>query len=132
MILDGEPSASGLQEIYLRTGLGASSQLHNRIRTRVTQALGRCTRDESDYSVVVVLGDKLIQRCCTKTLTQGMHPELQAEIAFGLDNSTEHTTADFVELAEALLDRVPDWQAAEQDIRKRRNLLSKSPDSTNA
>jgi hypothetical protein len=130
MILDGEPSASGLQEIYLRTGLGASSQLHNRIRTRVTQALGRCTRDESDYSVVVVLGDKLIQRCCTKTLTQGMHPELQAEIAFGLDNSTEHTTADFVELAEALLNRVPDWQAAEQDIRKRRNSLSKSPDST--
>ena len=71
MILDGEPSASGLQEMYIRTGLGASSQLHNRIRTRITQALGRCTRDESDYSVVVVLGDKLTQRCCTTSFTQG-------------------------------------------------------------
>lgn len=130
MILDGEPSASGLQEMYLRTGLGASSQLHNRIRTRVTQALGRCTRDESDYSVVVVLGDKLTQRCCTNTLTQGMHPEIQAEISFGLDNSTDHTTEDFVELAEALLNRVPEWQEAEQEIRKRRDASSKIPDPT--
>jgi len=130
MILDGEPSASGLQEMYMRTGLGASSQLHNRIRTRITQALGRCTRDESDYSVVVVLGDKLTQRCCTTSFTQGIHPELQAEIGFGLDNSTDHETADFVELAETLLKRLPDWQQAEQDIRKRRDSFSKIPDST--
>ncbi|PSB34716.1 hypothetical protein C7B69_05970 [filamentous cyanobacterium Phorm 46] len=130
MILDGEPSASGLQEMYIRTALGASSQLHNRIRTRITQALGRCTRDESDYSVVVVLGDKLTQRCCTTSFTQGIHPELQAEIAFGLDNSNDHETADFVELGETLLKRVPDWQQAEQDIRKRRDSCSKIPDST--
>ena len=58
MVLDGEPSVSGLQEFYMRTGLGASSQLHNRIRTRITQALGRCTRDESDYSAVFVLGNR--------------------------------------------------------------------------
>jgi len=130
MILDGEPSASGLQEFYLRTCLGISSQLHNRIRTRITQAMGRCTRDESDYSVVVVLGDKLTQRCCTTSFTQGIHPELQAEIAFGLENSTDHTTVDFVELSEALLNRVPEWQEAEQDIRKRRDSLSKVSDST--
>jgi hypothetical protein len=130
MILDGEPSASGLQEMYMRTGLGAYSQLHNRIRTRVTQALGRCTRDESDYSVVVVLGDKLTQRCCTTSFTQGIHPEIQAEIAFGLDNSKEHETVDFVELAETLLKRLPDWQEAERDIRKRRDSFSKILDST--
>ena len=130
MILDGEPSASGLQEMYIRTGLGASSQLHNRIRTRITQALGRCTRDESDYSVVVVLGDKLTQRCCTTSFTQGIHPELQAEIAFGLENSNDNETADFVELGETFLKRVPDWQEAEKDIRNRRDSCSKIPDST--
>lgn len=132
MILDGEPSASGLQEMYMRTGLGASSQLHNRIRTRVTQALGRCTRDESDYSVVVILGDKLTQRCCTNSFTQGMHPEIQAEIAFGLDNSRDEDDepADFVGLSEALLKRVPEWQEAEQSIRNRRDSFSKIPDST--
>lgn len=132
MILDGEPSASGLQEMYMRTGLGASSQLHNRIRTRITQALGRCTRDESDYSVVVVLGDKLTQRCCTTSFTQGIHPELQAEIAFGLENSTDLETVNFVEIAETLLKRLPDWPEAEQDIRKRRDSCSKIPDSTTA
>ena len=130
MILDGEPSASGLQEMYMRTRLGASSQLHNRIRTRITQAMGRCTRDESDFSVVIILGDKLTKRCCTKTFTQGMHPELQAEIAFGLDNSTDHVTEDFVELSDAFLNRVPDWQEAEQDIRKRRDSFEKVSDST--
>ncbi|NES03583.1 MAG: DEAD/DEAH box helicase family protein [Okeania sp. SIO2F4] len=107
MILNSEPSASGLQELYLRTGLGASSQLNNRIRTRITQAMGRCTRDESDYSVVVVLGDKLTERCCTSKVTKGMHPELQAEISFGLDNSTDRTAEDFVELAEEFLTQTP-------------------------
>jgi Helicase C-terminal domain/Type III restriction enzyme, res subunit len=130
MILDGEPSASGLQEIYMRTRLGASSQLHNRIRTRITQAMGRCTRDESDYSVVVILGDKLTKRYCTKTFTQGMHPELQAEIAFGLENSTDYTIKDFAELSEAFLHRVAEWQEAEQDIRRRRGSFEKVSDST--
>ena len=140
MILDGEPSASGLQEFYLRTGLGASSQLHNRIRTRITQALGRCTRDESDYSVVVVLGDKLTQRCCTKTLTQGMHPELQAEIDFGLYNSTDNSPEDFVELAKLFLKRQPhqepneeekdQQEKLEKDIRRKRDSFIKIPDPT--
>ena len=130
MILDGEPSASGLQEMYMRTRLGASSQLHNRIRTRITQAMGRCTRDESDYSVVVILDDKLTKRCCTKTFTQGMHPELQAEIAFGLNNSRDYATADFVELSEALLNREPEWQEAEKEIRKQRDSFEKVSDST--
>ncbi|OYQ68365.1 hypothetical protein B9G53_00085 [Pseudanabaena sp. SR411] len=130
MVLDGEPSASGLQEMYMRTRLFASSQLYNRIRTRITQAMGRCTRDESDYSVVIILDDKLTKRCCTKNFTQGMHPELQAEISFGLQNSMDYTTSDFVELSEAFLNRVPEWQEAEQDIRKQRDSFEKTPDST--
>ncbi|MGJ3254044.1 MAG: DEAD/DEAH box helicase family protein [Elainellaceae cyanobacterium] len=130
MVLDGEPSASGLQEMYMRTRLGVSSQLQNRIRTRITQAMGRCTRDESDYSIVVVIGDKLTKRYCTKTFTQGIHPELQAEIAFGLDNSTDYETSDFVELSEAFLNSDPAWQEAEQDIRKRRDAFEKVSDST--
>jgi Type III restriction enzyme, res subunit/Helicase C-terminal domain len=130
MILDSEPSASGLQELYLRTGLGASSQLQNRIRTRVTQALGRCTRDESDFSVVLILGDKLTQRCCTRTLTQGMHPEIQAEIEFGLENSTDRAPEDFIELSDLFLSRSSDWLVAEQDIRKKRDLAVRLPDAT--
>ena len=130
IVLDGEPSASGLQEIFMRTRLGAYSQLQNRIRTRITQAMGRCTRDESDYSVVVIVGDKLTKRCCTRIFTQGMHPELQAEITFGLENSTDHTMLDFVELSEALLNHDVDWQVAEQEIRKLRDSSTKILDQT--
>ena len=114
----------------MRTRLGAYSQLQNRIRTRITQAMGRCTRDESDYSVVVILGDKLTKRCCTRIFTQGMHPELQAEITFGLENSTDHTMLDFVELSEALLNHDVDWQVAEQEIRKLRDSSTKILDQT--
>jgi hypothetical protein len=130
MILDGEPSASGLQELYIRTRLGISSQLNNRIRTRITQAMGRCTRDESDYSVVIILGEKLVKRFCTRTFTQGIHPELQAEIAFGLDNSTDNQAEDFVDLVQAFLSRSSDWHDAEKDIRKRRDESEKILDST--
>jgi Rad3-related DNA helicase len=59
IVLEGMPTGSGLQEKYLVTRLGSSSQLRNRIRTRVTQAMGRCTRNESDYAIVELLGNKL-------------------------------------------------------------------------
>ncbi|MGD1907282.1 MAG: hypothetical protein ACFB0C_15035 [Leptolyngbyaceae cyanobacterium] len=78
----------------------------------------------------MIIGDKLTKRYCTKTFTQGIHPELQAEIAFGLDNSTDYETSDFVELSEAFLNSDPAWQEAEQDIRKRRDAFGKVSDST--
>jgi hypothetical protein len=129
IVLEGMPTGSGLQEKYLINRLGVSSQLRNRIRTRVTQAMGRCTRDESDYSIVILLGDDLTKWCCTEINTQGMHPELQAEIAFGLDNSTNLKTNDFVELGEAFLNQSSDWDNAEDNIRELRDSLDKQSDN---
>lgn len=136
VVIEGMPSGSGLQEKYLATRLGVSSQLRNRIRTRITQAMGRCTRDESDYAIVILLGDDLTKWCCTQTNTQGMHPELQAEIAFGISNSTDDldnseklTSDDFVELSEMFLKKLSDWDEAEKDIRERRDSFSKISDN---
>lgn len=129
IVLEGMPTGSGLQEKYLVTRLGSSSQLRNRIRTRVTQAMGRCTRNESDYAIVIFLGDDLTKWCCTETNTKGMHPELQAEIAFGLENSTNLATNNFVELGEAFLSQSSEWDNAEEDIRQRRDSLLKISDN---
>lgn len=54
----GLPGGMSLQERYLIERVGAKAQFQDRIRTRVTQAMGRCTRDEGDT-----------QSCCSCRLT---------------------------------------------------------------
>lgn len=56
-VLDGMPSGAHLQERFLSETLLAGRVLRERLRTRVVQGAGRCTRGLSDHSVVVVLGD---------------------------------------------------------------------------
>ena len=44
VVLDGLPDAAHLQETFLAARVRASSALEERIRTRVVQGAGRCTR----------------------------------------------------------------------------------------
>jgi hypothetical protein len=132
MLLYSLPTGANLQEGYMVYRLNATSQLRDRIRTRVTQALGRCTRDESDYSVVIVDGNDLLKWFCTKENTAGMHPELQAEIAFGLENSENRSTSDLIALSQALLCQTEDWENADADLKYRRNECVKSRDASAA
>lgn len=129
MALVGSPAGAGLQEHYLLNRLGAVTQLRDRIRTRVTQAMGRCTRDEGDYSIVLMMGNELLKWCCTQSNTNGMHPELQAEIAFGLENSSDRTMPEVLELSKHFLGQTEDWQAANENIVERRSSISKVKDA---
>jgi Type III restriction enzyme, res subunit/Helicase C-terminal domain len=128
MLVYSLPTGANLQEAYMVHRLNAVAQLRDRIRTRITQAVGRCTRDESDYSVVIVDGNDLLKWFCTKENTAGMHPELQAEIAFGLDNSEDRSASDLLELSKALLQQTPDWEVAEADLKNRRDSIAKQND----
>src|SRR5260370_879421 len=56
LLVFGEPTATNAQERFLLARLGASSLLRDRIRTRIAQAVGRCTRSATDYALVVMLG----------------------------------------------------------------------------
>lgn len=132
LVVIGVPTGIGLQERYLTERLNANAQFQDRIRTRLTQAVGRCTRDESDFSVAILLGDDLLKWCCTSSNTRGLHPELQAELKFGLDNSEDRTADDIVELCREFLNQSTDWQVAEQYIVSERNRLTKQPDTTTA
>lgn len=71
MLVHGLPTGASLQELYMIHRLNATSQLRDRIRTRVTQAVGRCTRDEGDYSVVMIDGNDLLKWFCTKENVAG-------------------------------------------------------------
>ena len=123
MLLFGLPAATDLQERFFLERLGARAQLRDRIRTRITQGFGRCSRDEYDYALILAVGSDLLKWCCTASNIEGMHSELQAEISFGLENSRGRTVEEFEELFNAFMDQDEDWEAANQDILQRRNSI---------
>jgi hypothetical protein len=128
LVIVGRPTGATLLERYFMDKLGATSVLRDRLRTRITQAMGRCTRDEGDFSVVVLMGDDLLDWSSTTANVTGMHPELQGEMGFGLENSANRSKDEVVELCRAFLARSDEWQDAEQDIQARRNAAQRQKD----
>jgi Helicase C-terminal domain len=118
IILTGLPSATHLQERFLYERLGATRVLAERVRTRVLQGAGRCTRNDQDFAAVVMRGDTLLDFCARTDNVRTIHPELQAEIEFGYDNS-ESREADPLDLLKSFLSQDPDWQAGDDAIRRR-------------
>ena len=60
LIIEGRPSGINLQEKFLTEKLGARALYAERVRTRIIQAFGRCTRSANDYAIVIVLGHHLL------------------------------------------------------------------------
>lgn len=92
---------TNLQEKFLITRMGASKLYAERIRTRIIQAVGRCSRNPSDYSIVCVIGDTIQNDLTKKEKIKQFAPELRAEIQFGLENSMDYSNVnDVLEQAE--------------------------------
>jgi hypothetical protein len=118
LIMDGLPGATNLQERFLLSRMGARLLLHDRIRTRVVQAIGRCTRSTTDYSAVLAFGEDLLTYLSKRENRDFLDPELQAEITFGLDQS--RTAEDMVENLNLFYARGEEWRAADNEIRRLR------------
>lgn len=87
VVLAGRPDAISLQERFLSERAEASAALAERLRTRIIQGAGRCTRGPNDYAVVVVLGTDLMRYFSDPRNRRALDPELQAEVEFGWENS---------------------------------------------
>ncbi len=109
MIMAEVPTASHLQDRFLSGKLRASDVLAERIRTRVVQGAGRCTRGPQDWAVVVILGEELLRYLSDNDNTQSMPVELQAEIEFGLLASTT-SYSNLVALTHSALEQDEDWR----------------------
>ena len=116
-VLYGLPSTVSLQEDFLWSRLKLSKVLKDRIRTRIVQGCGRCTRNATDYAVVVLATGKMLD-FMTQTAVQALlHPELRAEVRFGLENSDGFEMAqDLTDLCDMFLEQGEDWEVAEQNI----------------
>jgi len=121
LVVYGLPTAVNSQERFLWAKLGLTTVLKDRIRTRITQAVGRCTRNSTDYAVVLMVGETLFDFCVKHENRSDLHPELRAEIDFGLENSGQSNVDELTALIELFLNREAAWNEAEADIKKRRD-----------
>lgn len=108
-VLDGLPRGAHLQERFLIDSLRAGRVLDERLRTRVIQGAGRCTRGLKDHSVVVVLGEDLTSFLQRREIRAALRPEIQAEIQFGILNS-EVSIDELKDAVRSYLDQDDDWQ----------------------
>jgi len=90
--------------------------LDDRILTRLVQGFGHCTRSPNDYAAVIVLGENLNSYLFKKERREFFHPEIQAELEFGLEQSRNASMEEMLENLNHFLKQDADWDGAEKAI----------------
>jgi hypothetical protein len=116
LIVEGLPRGTNLQETFFISRLGALVLLNDRILTRIVQAFGRCTRSATDYSAVIVTGSEMCNFLMDRHRRISLHPELQAELEFGIENSKDITKEELIENLRIFLEHGKEWELADQEI----------------
>ena len=127
LFIEGLPKATNLQERFIMTRMGANVLFNERIQVRVLQAIGRCTRSLEDYSAVVVSGEELTDYLADIRRRKFLHPELQAEISFGVEQSMEVSLEDVLENFNIFLENGRDWEDVNQQIITARENNTQEP-----
>jgi hypothetical protein len=127
LFIEGLPRAANLQERFIMLRMGASQLFNDRVQTRVLQAIGRCTRSLQDYSAVVVSGEELPDYLADRRRRIHLHPELQAELEFGGEQSVHTTSTDIIENFEIFLANDVRWDAVNNDILRKRAAATQQP-----
>jgi hypothetical protein len=116
LFVDDLPRATNTQEKFFLYRMGANLLYNERIQTRVLQAMGRCTRSSEDSSAVIVTGEELLRYLLNPKRQKYLHPELQAEIQYGITQSKDCKDTDFVDNLKVFLENDKEWEEANNDI----------------
>jgi type III restriction/modification enzyme restriction subunit/RAD3-like DEAD/DEAH box helicase len=119
------PLGAHLQERFLFETLGAREALDERIRTRITQGMGRATRNRQDFAAVLLAGQELVSFLSREEVRMSMRPELQAELELGL-----HYADNGVPIADALrafYGQGDEWHESEEHLRQAAEELESVP-----
>ena len=87
LILAESPAAVGALERHLREHWKLGPLLRRRERVRLIQGMGRCTRDATDYAIIFLIGQSLINSLTTTLLVNGLPVEIKRELKWGLEQS---------------------------------------------
>jgi tetratricopeptide (TPR) repeat protein len=123
LMTDGLPGGANLQEKFLVQRVTAQLLLDDRILTRLVQGFGRCTRSPNDYAAVIILGESLNSYLFNKHHREFFHPEIQAELEFGLEQSKEATAEGMLDNLKHFFNRDAEWEQADQAILSLRATL---------
>lgn len=123
-IVQGLPKVVNLQERFLMARMGANVLFNERIQTRVLQAIGRCTRSLEDYSAVIVEGADFSDYLIDPKRRRFFHPELQAELWFGIEQSKGMVRPGLLENVNIFLNNRPQWEQVEQQIVQHRQEVT--------
>ncbi len=126
LILNGLPKSSNLQELFLMSRLASGVLLEDRIRTRIIQAVGRCTRSATDYAAVCVIGEDFFDWLVLNEKRALFHPELQGELTFGVENSKDMPDNDFLENLAIFLAHDDDWDDIDNQILEYRDTTTQT------
>lgn len=124
LLADGLPGGANLQEKFFVLRVTAQLLLDDRILTRLVQGFGRCTRSPNDYAAVVILGETLNSYLFKKEHREFFHPEIQAELEFGLEQSRDASSQDMLDNLRHFFERDSAWEQADQAIVALREDLS--------
>jgi RAD3-like DEAD/DEAH box helicase len=124
LLADGLPGGANLQERFFVLRVSAQLLLDDRILTRLVQGFGRCTRSPNDYAAVIVLGESLNGYLFKKERREFFHPEIQAELEFGLEQSKGASGNEMLENLRHFLAQDADWDGAEKAIVSLRSGLT--------
>jgi len=128
LVMGGLPSGTNLQEKFLWSRITAFSLLRDRVLTRFTQGVGRCTRSDNDFAVIFVWGRSLVDFVLKQENRRILNPELQAELQFGIENSRDKEPDDFTEIWQVFMDQGDEWKKAEEAILNLREQSSRCVD----
>ncbi|MHB1144683.1 MAG: DEAD/DEAH box helicase [Thiobacillus sp.] len=85
LVMAESPGAIGALERHLREHWKLGPLLRRRERTRLIQGMGRCTRDATDFAVIILLGQSLIDSITPPAFSKTLPGEIQRELAWGLE-----------------------------------------------
>ena len=127
LFINGLPRATNAQERFIMSRMASNTLFNERIQTRVLQAIGRCTRSLQDYSAVVVTGDDLPEYLNNRERRSFLHPELQAELEFGIEQSKGADVAGLIDNFNIFLKNDREWEEANEQILNSRAAATQKP-----
>lgn len=85
LVMAESPGAIGALERHLREHWQLGPLLRRRERTRLIQGMGRCTRDATDFAVIILLGQSLIDSITPPVFSKTLPGEIQRELSWGME-----------------------------------------------
>ncbi len=83
LVIAESPGAIGALERHLREHWKLGPLLRRRERTRLIQGMGRCTRDATDFAVIILLGQSLVDCITPPVFSKTLPGEIQRELSWG-------------------------------------------------